>query len=40
MRHDWSWERVAGEYEKVYAALIRGDFARSAGSQNRAGVLP
>jgi starch synthase len=39
MRQDWSWERVAGEYEKVYAALLRGDFATSGGSQNRAGVL-
>jgi starch synthase len=40
MRQDWSWQRVATEYEKVYSALIRGDFAMNDGSQNPADVLP
>jgi starch synthase len=40
MRQDWSWERVAGEYEKVYTSLLRGDFVTSDGSQNRSGLLP
>jgi len=40
MRQDWSWERVAVEYENVFSAMIRGDFTTNASSQIRPNLLP
>jgi starch synthase len=40
MRQDWSWERVAVEYDKVFSALLRGDFTTNDSSQNRPNLLP